>query len=117
MTLTQACRCDPYHLAVILKCLNRSRSGVSHAAAQTTDHLIENLTDRSPICYAAFDAFGYELLRITSLLVPLEIAITRSCLHGTDGPHTAIHLKLPTLINLNFSWAFGRASQQASDHH
>src|SRR5687767_11505734 len=88
---------------------------ISHAAAQPTDHLKEDVDDGSLVGNAAFDALRYELAH--RHLAFLEIAIGAAILHGRERAHTANHLEAAALEQERFARTFLGAREHRAHHH
>src|SRR5690349_20759501 len=64
------------------------RAAIAHAGTQAADELIDKISQRPTIRYAAFDAFGDELARRFDTRLP--VAVLAALHHGPHATHAAI---------------------------
>src|SRR5262249_24934573 len=89
-----SCR-DSHELGFGAQLVDRRTAYVTHAAAETADHLIQHVRHRTAIWNTSLDAFWDQLL--WGKLAFLEIAVGAAVLHGRHAAHAAHHLETTAL--------------------
>src|ERR1043166_5332029 len=85
MRLAESRRSNTHELRFCAKLLDRRAAHVSHAAAQSTNHLEQYIAHRPLVRNPAFDSLGHQLLRRHFTL--LEIPVGAAILHRGETTH------------------------------
>src|SRR5436190_15251367 len=87
-------------LGLALHVRDGAAADIAHARAEAADQLVHDAAQRPAVRDASLDAFGHELVDVGRVL---EIAILRPLLHGAEGPHAAVALVGPALVQLDLA--------------
>src|SRR5699024_4791555 len=110
VAFTQASTGNPNEDCAITEVLQRCAANIAHGRLEATSQLMQNAGDRALIGNLTLDTFRHELERVAYFR--LEITIRRAACHRTDRTHAAIGFERAAIMEIDFTRAFFRTSQQ-----
>ena len=83
----------------LVELIDSGGTTVTHAGAQATDHLIDDLLNGALVRHTASDALGHQFLHL--LRVTLEVTVLRTVFlfHGFERAHTTVALELTAVVD------------------